>query len=165
MGRALPAIRVINVTIGGPSPPCRIASGSRRKGACDESDSRAIIRLVGRVDLGYIVVDSRGATVLVTNAAGTGSKVSLVYLVQHTHTDIGYTRPQTEILPEHLRYIDYALDYCDLTDGYPDDARFRWTCETSWAVREYLQGAARPNRSSGSRSAWRKAASRSAACC
>ncbi|MEI2726159.1 MAG: hypothetical protein V9H26_22385 [Verrucomicrobiota bacterium] len=65
-----------------------------------------------------------------------------VYLTQHTHTDIGYTRPQTEILPEHLRYIDYALDYCDLTDSYPDDARFRWTCETSWAVREYPQGAA-----------------------
>ena len=63
-----------------------------------------------------------------------------VYLTQHAHTDIGYTRPQTEILPEHLRYIDYALDYCDLTDSYPDDARFRWTCETSWAVREYLKG-------------------------
>jgi alpha-mannosidase len=61
-----------------------------------------------------------------------------IYLVQHTHTDIGYTRPQTEILPEHLRYIDFALDYCDQTDSLPDDARFRWTCETTWAVREYL---------------------------
>jgi hypothetical protein len=61
-----------------------------------------------------------------------------IYLVQHAHTDIGYTRPQTEILPEHLRFIDYALDYCDKTDNYPDDARFRWTCETSWPVREYL---------------------------
>ncbi|MCC6396151.1 MAG: glycosyl hydrolase family 38 [Bacteroidetes bacterium] len=62
-----------------------------------------------------------------------------IYLVQHTHTDIGYTRPQTEILAEHLRYIDYALDFCDQTDDYPDEARFRWTCETSWAVREYLK--------------------------
>lgn len=62
-----------------------------------------------------------------------------VYLVQHTHTDIGYTRPQTDILAEHVRYIDYALDYCDQTDTYPDDAKFRWTCETSWAVREYLK--------------------------
>ncbi len=62
-----------------------------------------------------------------------------VYLVQHTHTDIGYTRPQSEILPEHLRYIDFALDYCDQTDSLPDDARFRWTCETSWAVREYIK--------------------------
>ncbi len=62
-----------------------------------------------------------------------------IYLVQHSHTDIGYTRPQTEILPDHLRYIDYALDFCDQTDTLPDDARFRWTCETSWAVREYLK--------------------------
>ena len=62
-----------------------------------------------------------------------------IYLTQHTHTDIGYTRPQTEILPEHLRYIDYALDFCDLTENYPEDAKFRWTCETGWAVREYLK--------------------------
>ena len=62
-----------------------------------------------------------------------------VYMVQHTHTDIGYTRPQTEILPEHLRYIDYALDFCDQTDDYPDDSKFRWTCEASWAVREYIK--------------------------
>ncbi len=61
-----------------------------------------------------------------------------IYLIQHAHTDIGYTRPQTEILPEHLRYIDYALDYCDQTDSLPDEARFRWTCETSWALSEYL---------------------------
>ena len=61
-----------------------------------------------------------------------------VYLVQHTHTDIGYTRPQSEILPEHLRFIDYALDFCDLTDDYPENAKFRWTCEASWAVDQYL---------------------------
>ena len=60
-------------------------------------------------------------------------------LVQHTHTDIGYTRSQMEILAEHLRYIDYALDYCDATDDYPDAAKFRWTCEISWAVSEYLK--------------------------
>lgn len=41
-------------------------------------------------------------------------------MVQHTHTDIGYTRSQMEILAEQLRYIDYALDYCDATDNYPD---------------------------------------------
>lgn len=63
----------------------------------------------------------------------------IVYLVQHSHTDIGYTRPQTEILAEHLRYIDYALDFCDQTDHYPDEAKFKWTCEAAWPVREYLK--------------------------
>ncbi|MDR2764732.1 MAG: glycosyl hydrolase family 38, partial [Tannerella sp.] len=61
-----------------------------------------------------------------------------VNFVQHTHTDIGYTRSQTEILSEHVRFIDYALDYCDATDSWPDDAKFRWTCEAAWAVSEYL---------------------------
>ena len=62
-----------------------------------------------------------------------------IHLVQHSHTDIGYTRSQTEILAEHLRFIDYALDYCDQTDDYPDEAKFRWTCEAAWTVREYLK--------------------------
>ena len=62
-----------------------------------------------------------------------------VYFVQHSHTDIGYTRPQSEILAEHMRYIDYALDYCDQTDNLPDDAKFRWTCESAWVTREYLR--------------------------
>jgi hypothetical protein len=60
-------------------------------------------------------------------------------LIQHTHTDIGYTRSQTEILAEHLRYLDYALDYCDATDNLPDNAKFRWTCEASWPVDEFLR--------------------------
>lgn len=60
-------------------------------------------------------------------------------LVQHSHTDIGYTRSQTEILAEHLRYIDYALDYCDATENYPENAKFRWTCEAAWPVDEYLK--------------------------
>ncbi|HWR98981.1 MAG TPA: glycoside hydrolase family 38 C-terminal domain-containing protein, partial [Prolixibacteraceae bacterium] len=62
-----------------------------------------------------------------------------IYLVQHSHTDIGYTRPQSEILAEHQRYIDYALDYCDMTDHFPDDSKFRWTCESAWVVKEYLK--------------------------
>ena len=62
-----------------------------------------------------------------------------IYLVQHAHTDIGYTRPQSEILAEHQRYIDYALDYCDKTDNLPDQAKFRWTCESAWVVKEYLK--------------------------
>lgn len=61
-----------------------------------------------------------------------------IFFVQHSHTDIGYTRPQSEILAEQMRYIDYALDYCDKTDNFPDDAKFRWTCESSWVTREYI---------------------------
>ena len=98
-----------------------------------------------------ILLPDSGDTVLLTAQIriGNGEPVAVtvtskpvkpwtIYLVQHTHTDIGYTRPQTEILPEHLRYLDYALDFCDQTDSLPEGTRFTWTCETAWAVREYL---------------------------
>ena len=65
-------------------------------------------------------------------------KHQTIYLLQHTHTDIGYTKPQTEILAEHIRYIDYAIEYSELTENFPDDAKFRWTCEAAWAVKEYI---------------------------
>lgn len=61
-----------------------------------------------------------------------------VYLVHHTHTDIGYPEPQHEIMPEYLRYIDYVLDFCDKTDNYPEGSKFKWTCEGTWAVKEFM---------------------------
>lgn len=61
-----------------------------------------------------------------------------VNFVQHSHTDIGYTRSQSDILSDQIRYMDYALDYCDQTDNYPDAAKFRWTCEASWAAEQFL---------------------------
>ena len=86
-----------------------------------------------------ITLSAKSQTVAQTTVKATPVTKRTIYLVQHTHTDIGYTKPQTEILAEHIRYIDYAIEYCELTDHYPDDAKFRWTCEASWAVKEYLQ--------------------------
>ena len=94
------------------------------------------------------VAASRNVEVTVRSSAGEKktmlalaplSRKWQVNMVQHTHTDIGYTRPQHEILAEHIRYIDTALDYCDQTDHLPDDAKFRWTCEAAFAVEEFLR--------------------------
>ena len=57
------------------------------------------------------VLECQGNRIELPSAVLRPARQWTMYLVQHTHTDIGYTRPQTEILPEHLRYIDYALDY------------------------------------------------------
>ena len=83
-------------------------------------------------------VDS-GNTMVHRNVLVPPQKKWTIYLVQHSHTDIGYTRPQSEILAEQMCYIDYALDYCDQTDNLPDEAKFRWTCESSWVTREYIR--------------------------
>ena len=80
-----------------------------------------------------IILKEQGKPSAKSMKKATPVKKWTVYLVQHTHTDIGYTKPQTEILSEHLRYIDYAIEYCEQTKDYTDDAKFRWTCESAWA--------------------------------
>lgn len=82
-----------------------------------------------------LVVDNTSTSIQATTIPDRKWRVNFV---QHTHTDIGYTRPQSDILAEHLRFIDYALDYCDQTDHLPDASKFRWTCEVTMPVEKYL---------------------------
>ena len=62
-----------------------------------------------------------------------------VYLVHHTHVDIGYTEPQQVVMPKHADFMAQALDYCSATDHLPPGERFVWTCEVSWTVKVFLQ--------------------------
>ena len=54
-----------------------------------------------------------------------------IWLIHHSHTDIGFTQPQRIVFELHNRFIDEALDLMDQTTDLPDDARFRWTCESA----------------------------------
>ena len=61
-----------------------------------------------------------------------------IWLVHHSHVDIGYTEPQDIILRKHAEFIAQALDCCTATDGLPDSERFCWTCEVAWTVKAFL---------------------------
>jgi hypothetical protein len=61
-----------------------------------------------------------------------------IWLVHHTHVDIGYTEPQDVILRKHAEFVALALDYCTATDALPEGERFCWTCEVSWTVKAFL---------------------------
>lgn len=65
--------------------------------------------------------------------------IKKIFIVHHTHTDIGYTDIQTEIFNDHVDFLDKVLDCCKETDNYPEDAKFRWTCEVSWTVKNYFE--------------------------
>lgn len=64
-----------------------------------------------------------------------------LHLIHHSHTDIGYSHLQPEVLKIHLRNIDDALDMIVKTKDYPDAAKFRWNIESLWAVEQYLKQA------------------------
>ncbi|MCF7838254.1 MAG: hypothetical protein K9N49_06455, partial [Candidatus Marinimicrobia bacterium] len=61
-----------------------------------------------------------------------------IWLVHHTHVDLGYTEPQDTILRKHAEFIAQALDDCTATDALPPGERFVWTCEVAWTVKAFL---------------------------
>jgi Glycosyl hydrolases family 38 N-terminal domain len=65
-----------------------------------------------------------------------------IFLVHHSHLDIGYTDPQSAVLNHHLVYLDSVLDLVDASNSWPDPAQFRWNVEATWPLRQWL--ASRP---------------------
>src|ERR1043166_5104951 len=50
----------------------------------------------------------------------------VVYLLPHSHVDIGYTHVQTDVERAQWRYIDMAIDTAPKTASNPPGARFKW---------------------------------------
>jgi len=62
-----------------------------------------------------------------------------IHLIHHSHYDIGYTDPQSTVMESQLEFIDYALELATITDGWPDDAKFRWNIEVNWPLKQWLR--------------------------
>lgn len=64
-----------------------------------------------------------------------------VYLVPFSHHDLGYTDLPEVCIQQHRDYFRRIIDYCRQTDDFPEEARFRWTADTTWAVKFFLEDA------------------------
>lgn len=62
-----------------------------------------------------------------------------VYLIQHSHLDIGYTDPQANVLRYHRAYLDQVIDLAVATSDWPDDSQFRWNVEANFALRDWMR--------------------------
>ncbi len=62
-------------------------------------------------------------------------------LIHFSHTDYGFTDHPAVCRDLQRRYLDLALDTATATSHLPDDARFRWTAETTVAVQDWWQAA------------------------
>ncbi len=64
-----------------------------------------------------------------------------IWLLPHSHVDIGYSDPQPVVEKNHWRYIREAIALAEKTAGYPEGARFKWNTEQAWAVETYFRQA------------------------
>lgn len=64
-----------------------------------------------------------------------------IYMVHHTHTDIGFTNDQPIFWEMQYRFIDDALRLAERYKDNPHDSRFRWTVETTCGLDAWLKTA------------------------
>ncbi|MBK8086434.1 MAG: hypothetical protein IPK28_22900 [Devosia sp.] len=69
-----------------------------------------------------------------------------IYLVPHSHTDIGYTHPQPIVLELHRRFLDQAMDLADATAHHSDGSAFRWMVEVSGTAEDWWRHASSTQR-------------------
>jgi len=62
-------------------------------------------------------------------------------LVHHSHTDIGYSHIQEDVIKIHTENIRRALQLIEKTKDYPEESRFKWNIESAWAVENFLHEA------------------------
>jgi len=68
-------------------------------------------------------------------------KLDTIYVIHHTHTDVGFTNDQPIFWEMQYRFIDEALCLIDHYADYPSDSRFRWTVETTCGLDAWLKTA------------------------
>jgi len=66
--------------------------------------------------------------------------IRTVYVVHHSHTDIGYTHGQSRIVHWHREFIRQAMRIAARREG------FSWTCETLYPVEQFWQTATEEER-------------------
>ena len=62
-----------------------------------------------------------------------------IYILPHSHVDIGYTELQADVEKKQMRNIARGIELARATANYPEGARFKWNVEVLWAVDSYLR--------------------------
>jgi len=64
-----------------------------------------------------------------------------IFLLPHSHNDIGYTALQADVEKKQDSNIETGLRLAKATANYPEGARFVWNVEVLWCVDNYLRTA------------------------
>lgn len=86
-------------------------------------------------------LDRRNGPSLVRMEDAMYKGIDTMYLIHHSHTDIGYTHDQPIVWDLHRRFIDTALDECERDADSDGDHAFRWTVESTAMLLHWIETA------------------------
>ena len=84
-------------------------------------------------------IESKGLPAYQTKVILRPVKKLICYLLNHSHTDIGYTEIQTAIEDKQVQNLVKGMEIAKRTAEYPVGSRFVWNVEVGWAADLYLK--------------------------
>jgi alpha-mannosidase len=88
-----------------------------------------------------ITLGVSGRTVLRREVPLKPVRKSVIYILPHSHVDIGYTELQTDVERKQIANIARGIELARATAANPEGARYKWNVEVLWAVESYLRQA------------------------
>ena len=124
----------------------RIGAATKVPVRIDGRDVDAAVVQPGLQDVEWMVpaiTESHAATVEVDGVRSTFRVRAVphltLYVVPHSHTDIGYTDHQSKIEAKQVDNLVKGMALAQATASYPPGARFIWNIEVLWAADLFLQ--------------------------
>jgi alpha-mannosidase len=62
-----------------------------------------------------------------------------VYILPHSHHDLGYTDPQADVEVKQMDNITKGIELARATANYPEGARFVWNLEVLWGADQFMR--------------------------
>ena len=62
-----------------------------------------------------------------------------IYMIPISHHDLGYTDTIERVLRKYREIYEDVLQFCEETESYPDEAKFRYMVEGSWSLQHFIE--------------------------
>lgn len=62
-----------------------------------------------------------------------------LFVLPHSHTDVGFTHPQPECIERQAANIDASLLFVEETQDWPEETRFKWNVEAALQLEHYAR--------------------------
>lgn len=116
---------------GAPPLPLHLAFGSHTV--------EAAVPVVDSDCTAQLTLEVAGKTVIERELQLKPVRKAVIYILPHSHVDIGYTELQTDVERKQMANIARGIELARATADYPEGARYKWNVEVLWAVESYLR--------------------------
>ena len=62
-----------------------------------------------------------------------------ICMIPISHHDLGYTNPIELVMRKYNKTYNDVIKFCEKTESYPDEAKFRYSIEESWSLQNFIE--------------------------